>query len=63
MIETFGIVGVCILAAIAVGVGIVGIMAWIWFGREDDCEKRDEGRYDWLKEQDEMKERKDNGSR
>lgn len=64
MIETFGIAGVCILAAVAAGIGIVGIVVWVWFGREDDdCDEWDEGWYDWLKEQDEMKEKENDGSR
>ena len=63
MTETFGVVGLCILAAVAVGIGIVGIVVWVWFGREDDdCDEWDEGWYDWLKEQDEMKGQK-NGDR
>lgn len=59
MTETFGIVGLSILAAVAAGIGIVGLVVWAWFGREDD---EDEGWCDWLKEQDEMKE-EDDGSR
>ena len=68
MIETFGVMGTCILAALAAGIGIVGRVVWVWFGNgddegDDDCEEWDEGWYDWLKEQDEMKEKKDDGSR
>jgi len=60
MTEAFGIVGLAVLAAVAAGIGIVGLVVWAWFGREDD---EDEGWCDWLKEQDEMKEKKDDGSR
>lgn len=65
MTEAFGVAGLCILAAVAAGIGIVGLVVWIWFGREDDddCDEWDEAWWDWLKEQDEMKERKDDGSR
>lgn len=56
MTETFGIVGLSILAAVAAGIGIVGLVVWTWFGREDD---EDEGWCDWLKEQDETKEESD----
>lgn len=63
----FGIMGTCILAAVAAGIGIVGLVVWVWFGRgddvDDDCEEWDEAWWDWLKEQDELKEKKDNGSR
>ena len=63
MTETFGIGGLSILAAVAAGIGVVGLVVWIWFGREDDdCDEWDEGWYDWLKEQDEMKGQK-NGDR
>lgn len=57
MIETFGIVGVCILAAVAAGIGIVGLV-WIWSG-EDDSDERD----DWLEERYETEEAEDAGSR
>lgn len=67
MIETFGVMGTCILAAVAAGVGIVGLVVWVWFGNgddeDDDCEEWDEAWWDWLKEQDELKEEKDDGSR
>ena len=63
MIETFGVMGTCILAAVAAGIGIVGLVVWVWFGNGDDedgsCGEWDEGWYDWLKEQDETKERDD----
>ena len=72
MIELFGVMGTYILAAVAVGIGFVGLVVWAWSGNEDDddddddnddCEEWDEGWYDWLKEQDEMKEKKDDGDR
>ena len=68
MIETFGVMGTCILAAVAAGIGIVGLVVWVWFGNgddedDDDCEEWDEAWWDWLKEQDEMKEKKDDGDR
>lgn len=66
MIELFGVTGTCILMAIAIGVGIVGLVVLVWIGREDDdddCEEWDEAWWDWLKEQDEMKEKKDDGDR
>ena len=66
MIKLFGVTGTCILMAIAIGVGIVGLVVLVWLGNrddDDDCEEWDEAWWDWLKEQDEMKEKKDDGSR
>lgn len=71
MIELFGVTGTRILMAIAIGVGIVGLVVLVWIGREDDdddyeeddCEEWDEAWWDWLKEQDETKEKKDDGDR
>ena len=65
MIELFGVMGTCILAAVAAGVGIVGLVVWFGNGddEDDDCEEWDEAWWDWLKEQDEMKEKKDDGDR
>ena len=66
MIKLFGVTGTRILMAIAIGVGIVGLVVLVWLGNrddDDDCEEWDEAWWDWLKEQDEMKEKKDDGSR
>lgn len=49
MTETFGAVGTCLLAALAVGAGVVGLAVWTWFGGGDD----DDDWEDWLPDEDE----------
>lgn len=44
MIKLFGVTGTCILAAVAVGIGFVGLVVWAWFGSGDD----DDDWEDWL---------------
>lgn len=43
----FGIMGTCILAAVAAGIGTAGIVVWVWVGREDD----DDDWEDWLQDE------------
>ena len=51
MTGAFGVAGTCLLAALAVGAGVVGLVVWTWFGGEDDDD--DDDWESWLSDQDE----------